>query len=213
MGFFDCPVPYNKSQNRLLIQEPSQRVFSGGEVTAIWPCNRWRLQWWNHPTAKWTATDNTQSPISGDKYRNLDTGEIIWVVHFPVGVNQDLFYAECRAAGLFLADDVQYEPMPGEESTPEGPGGENPASKFCVEHGGILEIRDSSDGEYGVCINPENGLECEEWAFYRGECDPFTEIPDPGEVDKGKLPTYVWVVLGSAVVVGALLITQSERFK
>ena len=45
----------------------------------------------------------------------------------------------------------------------------NPASKFCAEHGGHLEIRHGEQGEYGVCIL-ENGKECEEWAYFRGEC-------------------------------------------
>jgi putative hemolysin len=45
----------------------------------------------------------------------------------------------------------------------------NPASVYCEENNGILEMReDSQGGQYGVCIN--NGKECEEWALYRGEC-------------------------------------------
>ena len=47
----------------------------------------------------------------------------------------------------------------------------NPASRFCIEHGYKLEIRDSPQGQYGVCIFPD-GSECEEWAYYRGECGP-----------------------------------------
>ena len=41
----------------------------------------------------------------------------------------------------------------------------NPASVYCSENGGILEIRD----EVGYCMF-EDGSSCEEWAFYRGEC-------------------------------------------
>jgi len=48
----------------------------------------------------------------------------------------------------------------------------NPASVFCKEQGGQLETRTGDDGgEYGVCIFPD-GSECEEWAFFRGECKP-----------------------------------------
>gem|GEM_PF-1926194 len=43
----------------------------------------------------------------------------------------------------------------------------NPASTNCVEKGGKLEIRDTADGQIGVCII--DGKECEEWAFFRGE--------------------------------------------
>lgn len=47
---------------------------------------------------------------------------------------------------------------------------ENPASVYCQEQGGKLEIReDTSGGQYGVCIFTD-GSECEEWAFFRGEC-------------------------------------------
>jgi len=48
----------------------------------------------------------------------------------------------------------------------------NPASVFCIEEGGILEIRENSDGsQHGVCVFP-NGKECGEWSLYRGECQP-----------------------------------------
>jgi len=63
-------------------------------------------------------------------------------------------------------------PRPGGEATPTSqPGGiPNPASKYCVDQGYKLEIRsDESGNQYGVCIFPD-GSECEEWAFFRGEC-------------------------------------------
>lgn len=48
----------------------------------------------------------------------------------------------------------------------------NPASVYCEEQGGTLEMRqDASGGTYGVCIF-EDGSECEEWTFFRGECAP-----------------------------------------
>ncbi len=45
----------------------------------------------------------------------------------------------------------------------------NPASSFCVQEGGSLDIRSSDSGEFGVCVFEDNS-ECEEWMFYRGEC-------------------------------------------
>ena len=45
----------------------------------------------------------------------------------------------------------------------------NPASVHCEEQGGTLEIRTAEDGsQSGYCILSD--IECEEWAFYRGEC-------------------------------------------
>lgn len=49
----------------------------------------------------------------------------------------------------------------------------NPASVFCQENGGKLEIRDTTSGQIGVCIFSD-GSECEEWAYFRGECQPGT---------------------------------------
>ncbi|MGD8399188.1 MAG: DUF333 domain-containing protein [Anaerolineae bacterium] len=52
----------------------------------------------------------------------------------------------------------------------------NPASLYCVEQGFELEIRTEAEGQVGYCIFPD-GTECEEWAFYRGECAPGTAAP------------------------------------
>lgn len=48
----------------------------------------------------------------------------------------------------------------------------NPASVNCEEKGGQLEIVTVADGsQSGVC-KFSDGSECEEWAFFRGECQP-----------------------------------------
>ena len=48
----------------------------------------------------------------------------------------------------------------------------NPASTYCEEQGGILQLRTDPDGgTYGVCTF-SNCTECEEWAYYRGDCTP-----------------------------------------
>ncbi len=47
----------------------------------------------------------------------------------------------------------------------------NPASTYCLDQGGELELRENEDGgQVGYCVF-ENGNECEEWLFYRGECE------------------------------------------
>lgn len=45
----------------------------------------------------------------------------------------------------------------------------NPASVFCDRQGYTLEIRDGEGGQSGFCVF-DDGTECEEWAFFRGEC-------------------------------------------
>ena len=42
----------------------------------------------------------------------------------------------------------------------------NPASKFCVEQGGQLEIRNEANGQVGYC-KLANGQIVEEWEFFR----------------------------------------------
>jgi putative hemolysin len=67
------------------------------------------------------------------------------------------------------------------EPTP-GAGLPNPAAVNCEEKGGKVEIRtDASGGQYGVCIF-DDGSECDEWAFFRGECQPgqMKVAPEPG---------------------------------
>jgi len=44
----------------------------------------------------------------------------------------------------------------------------NPASVYCQEQGGTLEIREVEGGQIGWCIFPD-GRECEEWDFFRSQ--------------------------------------------
>jgi putative hemolysin len=46
----------------------------------------------------------------------------------------------------------------------------NPASVYCLENGGQLEIITENDGgQFGLCKLED--FACEEWAFYNGGCD------------------------------------------
>jgi putative hemolysin len=69
---------------------------------------------------------------------------------------------------------------PLETATPEAPddpsaGLQNPASVYCIENGFDLQLRTGDDGgQFGVCVF-NDGSECEEWAYYQGECGPVIE--------------------------------------
>ena len=57
----------------------------------------------------------------------------------------------------------------------------NPAAVNCLNKGGKSVTReDPSGGAYGVCVFPDQS-ECDEWAYFRGECQPgqFTTAPTP----------------------------------
>ena len=63
----------------------------------------------------------------------------------------------------------------------------NPASEHCVEQGGKLDIRkDAGGGEIGYCQFDDDS-ECEEWAFFRGDCSQgefssSTQLANPAAV-------------------------------
>lgn len=44
----------------------------------------------------------------------------------------------------------------------------NPASSFCVEQGGKLELRNEANGQVGYCHLPD-GKVVEEWAYFRSQ--------------------------------------------
>ena len=54
----------------------------------------------------------------------------------------------------------------------------NPASVYCEEQGGSIEIREGEAGQYGLCIFPD-GSGCDEWAFFRGECKQGAKVTPP----------------------------------
>lgn len=48
----------------------------------------------------------------------------------------------------------------------------NPASEFCEDQGGTVEIeRDDEGGERGVCVLPD-GTRVDEWEYYRDNAEP-----------------------------------------
>ncbi len=71
-------------------------------------------------------------------------------------------------------------PQPSGAVEPPGVVGlPNPASVYCEEQGGALEIlTDDEGGQYGLC-RFEDGSACEEWAYFRGECAPGDQFPTP----------------------------------
>jgi len=99
----------------------------------------------------------------------------------------------------------------------------NTASVYCEQQGNTLEIRTAADGsQSGVCIFPDSS-ECDEWAYYRGECASArqisptstpaievatpttspTEIPTPMPIDPADYQgwwTYNHVVYGFSIM-------------
>lgn len=77
---------------------------------------------------------------------------------------------------------IQESQTAGTEMPPNMP---NPASVYCEENGNKLEIQTAEDGsQSGICVLPD-GSECDEWAYFRGECSPSEQIlPTPSISDE-----------------------------
>jgi putative hemolysin len=93
----------------------------------------------------------------------------------------------------------------------------NPASVFCEQQGYKVKIRIALDGsQNGACVFSD-GSECDEWAFFRGECKPFpTETPTAKtEVDSQAWETYANEGLGYSFdyPAGAQITTNDEPLK
>lgn len=78
--------------------------------------------------------------------------------------------------------DNQGEPAAGDAEVA------NPASVYCIDQGYSLELRTNNEGGvYGVCIFPD-GSECEEWAYFHGECTPASEQKDESRITDPSIP-------------------------
>ncbi|MFA3918135.1 putative hemolysin [Ruegeria hyattellae] len=53
-----------------------------------------------------------------------------------------------------------------EPAAPTKPQLANPAATYCIETGAKYEIRDSDDGQVGICTLPD-GTEVDAWEYFR----------------------------------------------
>jgi len=64
----------------------------------------------------------------------------------------------------------EFAPCPTEATKATSTGLANPASTYCVEHGGQSNIVTDPDGsQRGECVLP-GGQTCDEWEYMRGTC-------------------------------------------
>jgi hypothetical protein len=67
----------------------------------------------------------------------------------------------------------------------------NPASVNCVQMNGSLRIVETESGQVGICTLP-SGEDCEEWAFYRGDCPKLKVGNDTDEHGCIGSAGYAW---------------------
>ncbi len=112
----------------------------------------------------------TVSSLTGDETICPDISDAgykddcyIEVAHYK----QDNSYCSniANSSKVEICNDAARPPEPTGNET----GLANPAAVNCADKEYDYEIRtDETGGEYGVCMH--EGLECEEWALFRGEC-------------------------------------------
>ncbi len=92
-----------------------------------------------------------------------------------------LLIAGCSTTPTQSSEVIVPEILPTSSPQPTMASLPNPASVYCEQQGNRSEIRTAADGsQSGVCIFPD-GSECDEWAYYRGECAPASQA-DPTRV-------------------------------
>ncbi|MEW5803922.1 MAG: DUF333 domain-containing protein [bacterium] len=164
-------------------------VFSDGSACDAWAYHRGECQPGDNPAgpigmANPSAVYCTET---GGTYeiRTNEDGSQSGVCIFGDGTECDAwvyYLGECQTSdrpNIMPPLDGKRPGVGGEPSivpigqTPTIIGMANPASVYCIENGGISEIRtDENGGQYGVCIFSD-GTECDEWAFFRGECQAY----------------------------------------
>jgi putative hemolysin len=115
---------------------------------------------------------------------------------------------------------VQITTQTNEVSAPETPTIQpsmetlpNPASVFCKQQGYKLDIRPAEDGsQTGFCIFTDDS-ECDEWAYFRGECQPSTGGFSENENQDWKIYTNETLGYSFHYPVDAQVIINDEPLK
>ncbi len=81
-------------------------------------------------------------------------------------IKKQKFMKKIIFLGLALVSLTACSSAQHKDSTPPKIGSPNPASQYCVEQGGKLEIRNEANGQVGYCHLP-NGQVVEEWKLFR----------------------------------------------
>jgi len=107
-------------------------------------------------------------PVSNHRHNNLNYFVIFAFYFIRIQIMKNILLL-----GAIVASLAACSATPNKEMTPPKIGMANPASKYCVEQGGQLEIKNEANGQVGYCKLP-NGKVVEEWELFRAnqpKCD------------------------------------------
>ncbi len=85
---------------------------------------------------------------------------------FSFFIKKQKFMKKIIFLGLALVSLTACSSVQHKDPTPPKIGSPNPASQYCIEQGGKLEIRNEANGQVGYCHLP-NGQVVEEWKLFR----------------------------------------------
>lgn len=85
---------------------------------------------------------------------------------FSFFIKKQKFMKKIIFLGLALVSLTACSSVQHKDPIPPKIGSPNPASQYCVEQGGKLEIRNEANGQVGYCHLP-NGQVVEEWKLFR----------------------------------------------
>lgn len=112
-----------------------------------------------------TKTDNTTKACTRE-YAPVCAEIEVQCIKAPCPAVQETFSNKCEMENNSLAKFLHTGSCKADTNVWLG----NMASQYCEENGWTSKIATKTDGsQYGICYFEDN-RQCEEWAFYRGEC-------------------------------------------
>jgi putative hemolysin len=144
---------YSISDGRILVAQGAENNEYDGDIEKL------------QGSAFWFKIDSKTEITDGENNLNL---EDLWINDsvsvWSTGFVLETYPAQANAAKILVI-------KKGEEPREEA-GLANPASVYCSQEEGKLEIRTNADGsQKGFCVFSD-GSECEEWKFFQKECFP-----------------------------------------
>ena len=154
---------------------------------------------------QWSEEDLTPQGFVGSSTVRYTAGDWVVTVTYPIVAPEATVYqvdVVNTASGLAWNGKVDVQ---GNVSETAGGGVDmpNPASVYCEGQGGTVEMRTGTDGgQVGICVFAD-GSECDEWAFFRGECAPGSLPPSEIVLDREAAYQGVRFLYNRTIAAGA----------
>jgi hypothetical protein len=194
----ECPVPYYIDMDWPLRKEPPAGMtwIDNAEmpVSQVGACREWMVRMWGH-AERWTGTKGNTEQFTGNRWRHTVTGEVLWTVHYPPGLDPVAYANECHARGFVLAkppegaitspfyDDPELEAPPGDPAyvPPSSP---PPGTEIVV-----IDDPDSPGRKVRMVVPPGQGEK---------------KVPGGEQVVTAGFPWWGWALAGAAILGGVV---------